>query len=184
MNDKDGISAALVMTNLIHDLYSKPGGSLSSYLSNIQRTFGLSVSYNGYLKCPPLDPAALAAFTKKIFDCLRPGNSSGSLEYWPWSKGPGYCPSSVLRLRDVTRGYDSNGDAGLPITPESEMLMFEFENGCSITIRGSGTEPKIKYYCELVGQPGENEMVLREKLINLSKWCIQEMLQPEVNGLI
>ena len=29
------------------------------------------------------------------------------------------------------------------------MLTFYFENGCTVTIRTSGTEPKIKWYSEI-----------------------------------
>ena len=75
-------------------------------------------------------------------------------------------------------GYDSRASPGekstIPTTPESEMIMYEFANGCTgkekytlllfqssggkkskkivyctVTLRTSGTEPKIKYYTEL-----------------------------------
>ena len=36
----------------------------------------------------------------------------------------------------------------LPVSPSSQMITFTFENGCVVTLRTSGTEPKIKYYTE------------------------------------
>jgi phosphomannomutase len=33
------------------------------------------------------------------------------------------------------------------------MITFTFFNGCRATLRTSGTEPKVKYYAEMVGRP-------------------------------
>lgn len=35
------------------------------------------------------------------------------------------------------------------------MITFTFENGVVITLRTSGTEPKIKYYSEMCAKPGD-----------------------------
>lgn len=43
----------------------------------------------------------------------------------------------------------------LPCSSSSYMITFYFEEGTFITIRTSGTEPKIKYYSEIVSKPGE-----------------------------
>ncbi|VDP52289.1 unnamed protein product [Schistosoma margrebowiei] len=34
------------------------------------------------------------------------------------------------------------------------MITFDFSNGVTLTLRTSGTEPKIKYYSELRSKPG------------------------------
>ena len=36
-----------------------------------------------------------------------------------------------------------------PSSKSSHMITFYFENGCVMTIRTSGTEPKIKWYTEI-----------------------------------
>ena len=36
-----------------------------------------------------------------------------------------------------------------PCSKSSEMITFYFENDCILTIRTSGTEPKIKWYSEI-----------------------------------
>jgi phosphomannomutase len=36
--------------------------------------------------------------------------------------------------------------------PASDLLAFQSEDGARLTARPSGTEPKIKFYLELVGQ--------------------------------
>ena len=55
-------------------------------------------------------------------------------------------------VRDLTTGYDSSTidkKAILPSSSSSEMITFNFTNGSVITLRTSGTEPKIKYYSEM-----------------------------------
>ena len=39
----------------------------------------------------------------------------------------------------------------LPSSASSQMITFYFENGAVLTMRTSGTEPKIKYYSEMIG---------------------------------
>ena len=47
----------------------------------------------------------------------------------------------VVKLLDYAYGLD-----GLP---KSDVLKFLLEDNCSIVVRPSGTEPKIKFYCEV-----------------------------------
>ena len=48
-------------------------------------------------------------------------------------------------------------------------------------MRGSGTEPKIKWYCELGGAASREEAV--QGVNALMELVVEEMLQPEKNGL-
>ena len=43
----------------------------------------------------------------------------------------------------------------LPTSATSQMITFYFENGSVLTMRTSGTEPKIKYYTEMIGSSRE-----------------------------
>ena len=43
----------------------------------------------------------------------------------------------------------------LPVSKSSQMITFTFEEGIVATLRTSGTEPKIKYYTEICGNPGK-----------------------------
>ena len=55
------------------------------------------------------------------------------------------------------------------------------ENGAVVTLRTSGTEPKIKYYSEMKG----SDVTQTAKLLAITiESMIQELLQPELNGLI
>lgn len=42
-----------------------------------------------------------------------------------------------------------------PKVTSSQMIIFTFENGVVITLRTSGTEPKIKYYAEMCAKLGD-----------------------------
>ncbi len=61
------------------------------------------------------------------------------------------------------------------------MITFKLDNDCLITLRTSGTEPKIKYYSEMKGDDYENT-VQRLKLIvdDMVNVC----LRPTLNNLV
>ncbi|KLJ06559.1 hypothetical protein EMPG_10046 [Blastomyces silverae] len=91
--------------------------------------------------------------TRKLFEGVRArvaGTGLGS------GKGMGMVGSlPILRWRDVTLGFDSGpagegeGEGGqLPADPNSQMVTVWSERGIRFTLRGSGTEPKIKIYIE------------------------------------
>lgn len=64
----------------------------------------------------------------------------------------------ISTVRDLTTGIDtcqSDGKSLLPSSKSSQMITFTFENGAVITLRTSGTEPKIKYYAEMCASPQE-----------------------------
>jgi phosphomannomutase len=58
---------------------------------------------------------------------------------------------------------------------------YRLVNGTVLTLRGSGTEPKIKWYCEMVGTDhAETEAQLQTFV---EKVVIEQMLEPKRNGL-
>jgi phosphomannomutase len=176
--DKDGISAAIAISDLANTLYEN-GSSLVSHLHDLQSKYGLFVSYNTYVFSYD------KAVTGRIFSRLR-GESGTDREgegYWSATQGV-----KVTQLTDVTKGYDSTSPGGrssLPLTPESEMLMFEFENQCSIILRTSGTEPKIKCYSEIASDvaSGMTEAEVKAFLVAFVEGCIHDMLEPHIHGL-
>jgi phosphomannomutase len=74
-----------------------------------------------------------------------------------------YIPSfqnfKITRIKDISLSYDSKIDLTLPVdkpvSPSSEMITFELDNDTVMTLRGSGTEPKLKYYIESKGSSME-----------------------------
>ncbi len=60
---------------------------------------------------------------------------------------------AVLRFLDAAAGEERiGGETRASGLPRGEVLAFETEAGARLTVRPSGTEPKIKFYLELVGR--------------------------------
>ncbi|RWS09628.1 phosphoglucomutase-2-like protein [Dinothrombium tinctorium] len=173
--DKDGITAAVEISQLAAYLKATKNATLAEHLLEIYKMYGYHYTIASYFLC--YDPNT----TKSIFDRLS--------NY----EGPNSYPKAVenykiTRVRDLTRGFDS-GTADhkpeLPSSSSSFMLTFYFENGVTLTIRASGTEPKIKYYSEMIASPEENDWSqIENTLRDMIEVVIKEFLQPEQNGLL
>jgi phosphomannomutase/cytidine deaminase len=169
VRDKDGVCAAAVICQLYAQLCSNEdkGGIMNEYLQNIYKKYGYFVTRNHYFKC--YDPVK----SNQIFDEIREGG-------YPEQCGP----YKIKYIRDLTNAYDNSKPDNkpvLPISKSSQMITFTFENGTVITLRNSGTEPKLKYYCEYNDKtPEEARRILDDLVLN---YFIPEFLQPEKFGL-
>ncbi|KAI1292771.1 Phosphoglucomutase-2 [Halotydeus destructor] len=173
--DKDGISAAVEVAQMAAHLRSTQNGrSLSEHLKFIYSEYGYHTSLNSYYICH--EPEII----KRIF--TRLANFHGTNTY-PDCIGV----YRIKRVRDLNRGFDSltsNNIPELPSSSSSYMLTFYFENGVVLTIRTSGTEPKIKYYTEAIAEPDlKNWQEVDKMLIDLVWNMIKVCLEPEKNGL-
>jgi len=131
--DKDGVSALGLMLQQARKLYAA-GKSFHETLMDYRRTHGFFISNNGYVICK--DPVSI----NEIFTRFR---SDGK---YVTSVGP----YKVNRIRDVTTGFDNaeaDNKCALPTTPGANMITLYFDFG-HVTIRTSGTEPKLKWYSE------------------------------------
>jgi len=64
------------------------------------------------------------------------------------------------------------------------MITFSFSNGVVMTLRTSGTEPKIKYYSEMCAKEGQTDWEkLQAELHTLATAVVETLLQPHANGL-
>ena len=61
------------------------------------------------------------------------------------------------------------------------MITFYFDDDSTCTLRNSGTEPKVKYYVEVNEKQKEKAEI---KLEELTKWVIEDLLQPKENQLV
>ncbi|XP_053564734.1 glucose 1,6-bisphosphate synthase isoform X2 [Bombina bombina] len=172
--DKDGVSAAVVAAEMATYLDSK-NINMAEQLVKIYETYGYHISKTSYFLC--YEPATI----KRIFERLR--------NYEAPKRYPEFCgPYGILHVRDATMGYDSsqqNKKSLLPLSKSSQMITFTFQNGCVATLRTSGTEPKIKYYAEMCGSPGQGEKsFLEEELKKVIAVLVENFLEPSKNGLI
>ena len=84
---------------------------------------------------------------------------------------------SVKKVKDfLEKGYIDEDEDELP---QENFLMLELENGFTVAIRPSGTEPKIKYY--LFGSGEKNTIDLEKskeevsaKMKEISEWLLKD----------
>ncbi|GFY60974.1 phosphoglucomutase-2 [Trichonephila inaurata madagascariensis] len=176
--DKDGIRAALQMTQMAAFIYSH-GGILCDLLRDTYLKYGYHVSCNSYFICH--DPAAITS----MFDKLRNFNGVPN-EYPKFLEGD--TPFPIVGVRDLTTGFDSlqpDQKAILPCSSSTQMITFYFENGCEATIRTSGTEPKVKFYTEIIAKvPHEEWANVKKLLIKMVDSMVDNWMQPKKNGFL
>eukprot|EP00922_Rhytidocystis_sp_ex-Travisia-forbesii_P053142 GHVS01078816.1.p1 GENE.GHVS01078816.1~~GHVS01078816.1.p1 ORF type:complete len:753 (+),score=139.45 GHVS01078816.1:201-2459(+) len=162
VRDKDGISALGCFVEMCEEQNSK-GENVQDRLASIRRRIGHFVTNNSYYICQV--PKAMQA----LFDDFRNGGS------YKWTLGD----FTVEAIRDVTVGYDSrrpDKKCLFPITPTAQMVTLYFGNGAVLTLRGSGTEPKIKWYAEMSGDDPTKTKQMLQKMVDA---VITHILQPE-----
>ena len=80
--------------------------------------------------------------------------------------------SKVVLVKDygVLKTYDAEGNAApLDMPATSNVLQWFTEDGVKISVRPSGTEPKIKFYCEVAGKMGCPNCYADARTIALAK---------------
>ncbi|CAH0581574.1 unnamed protein product [Chrysodeixis includens] len=182
--EKDGVSAAVQVASLASHLYTR-GSTVLQQLHSLYAQYGYHVTHNAYYLC--YEPATI----QKIFRRIRNYTCQGE-----YPKKVGAC--EIVYINDFTAGYkwpeNINGEAHLNVLgtgldqdyTSGEMIIFRCSNGLSVTVRTSGTEPKLKYYSELVCEaPTKSEQQsMNTKLKVMVKEFVEELLQPAENGLI
>lgn len=176
--DKDGISAAVMLAQCADYLLSVHGRTLEQQLDELYTLYGYHYNLNSYYICH--EPSTI----ERIFRTVQ-------LEY-PVGFGSEF---RVTRVRDLNTGYDSvhpDKPADLPASSSSYMLTLFVDEDMTFTIRTSGTEPKIKYYSEIVAQmPSSQNSAIRSqakraaqlKLRRLVEMAIEVCLKPSENLL-
>jgi phosphomannomutase len=137
VRDKDGIGAALRLCELARFLRAR-GRTLLDQLDSLLVAHGLSHQVQWSVVLPGSEGRA------------RIGAAMAQLRKAP----PGQIRASrVSRVLDAAAGEERTDGvcrpSGLPL---SDVLAFQAEDGSRLTVRPSGTEPKIKFYLELAGR--------------------------------
>ncbi|KAK7023829.1 hypothetical protein R3P38DRAFT_2531749 [Favolaschia claudopus] len=147
IRDKDGVAASVAFAQLVVSLVGQ-GKTVLSYLEELYQRYGYFQTSNSYFVCK--DPSTI----DKIFERLRNYHSDTTPAYPKQIAG-----MAITSVVDLTTGYDStNPPTYKPSLPLSSGHMIQFrarkEDGTKLvlTIRTSGTEPKIKYYLEAQGE--------------------------------
>jgi phosphomannomutase len=113
------------------------GSSVGAHMTALYEEHGYFVTNNKYLFIQ--DPAAVPCIFERL---IAGGKYTKALRQWP-----------VASVRDLHgEGVDTaqpDGKPRLPTSTSTHMLTYTFQNGAVITLRTSGTEPKLKYYAEM-----------------------------------
>lgn len=148
VRDKDGVNAALLICEMAA-YYKKQEVSLANKLSELYKKYGYSLN-------------KLLSYTfegevgmEKMQDFMKSMREAGSA----------FGDFEILKVTDYSAGVN-----GLP---KSDVLQFNLCNDCSVIIRPSGTEPKLKFY---LFANGENEQIAKEKNETLHRF-IDEMIE-------
>ncbi|CCM02916.1 uncharacterized protein FIBRA_05030 [Fibroporia radiculosa] len=164
IRDKDGVAASVMFVEMVTSLHAQ-GKTASSHLQELYTRYGYFQTSNSYFICN--DPLTI----DKIFAKIR--NYDGTAT----SVRPNY-PRTIAGLNvtsvcDLTVGYDSaNPPTYKPAMPLSSGHMIQFraqspngESKITLTVRTSGTEPKIKYYLEGSGKNAIEVGVLLPRVV-------------------
>ncbi len=134
VRDKDGIGAALVTADMAGWVAAR-GTTVLGYLEEIQREFGVYVSKQRSFTLPGASGAETIA---RVMDAFRrdPPTQVGA--------------RAVDWVKDyLARTRTAHGRTEPLSLPPSNVLAYGLTGGAQVTLRPSGTEPKIKYYFEL-----------------------------------
>jgi phosphomannomutase len=135
--DKDGISSAVRVCELARHLKGS-GLGLLDQLERLLVRHGLSHQVQWSVTLPGASGQA------------RIAAAMAELRRRPLAAIAG---RPVVRVLDVLTGEERVGrESRLCGLPSSDVLAFHTEDGSRLTVRPSGTEPKIKFYLELAGR--------------------------------
>jgi phosphomannomutase len=133
VRDKDGIGAALVAMQMLSGLKDQ-GRTVWDVLDSLDERFGAYRTHSFSHRLGEAGPTTEQILADVLSD--------------PPSAGAGV--RSVIDLR-------SEGDL-----PPTDGVLIRYEDHSRLIVRPSGTEPKVKFYLEAVGEAGEAEKRLRD----------------------
>ena len=139
VRDKDGISATLILLDLASSLKAR-GQTLWDAYKRLDQRHGAHRSTQVAIKMDGADGARAIQGAMKALRENPPTELAGS---------------DVVQMRDVQSRISMDCKTGqstqIPLPP-SNVLEFTLEDDSRVLARPSGTEPKIKFYVEVVGK--------------------------------
>lgn len=146
VRDKDAVNAACMICEMF-SFYKSQGISLIEKLNELFQKYGYCMntlhSYefegaSGFEKMQNI----MKTFRESVGNDLRINS---------------FANKKILKVLDYNKGID-----GLP---KSDVLKYLLDDGCSVVIRPSGTEPKIKIYISVLASTKENAIIVEKNLI-------------------
>lgn len=141
VRDKDGVNGAYMICEMF-SYYATKGISLLDKLDELYKTYGYCLNT---LHSYEFDGSVGFAKMQSIMQALR-----GQITELGGKK--------VIKLLDYAQGVD-----GLP---KSDVLKFLLEDNCSLVVRPSGTEPKLKIYLSVSAENKEVAEIIESVLFD------------------
>lgn len=155
VRDKDAVIASMLICEMAA-FYKQEGKNLIEVLEELYKKYGYFICAQKSFTC---EGESGMKQIKAIMENLRnnmPKNINGS---------------KVVKVDDYVNSvsYDLKNNIETEITlPKSDVLCYYLEDGCSLIVRPSGTEPKIKFYLSAVG---EDRLKSNQKIDGLTVYC-------------
>ncbi|MCD7723102.1 MAG: phospho-sugar mutase [Clostridiales bacterium] len=151
--DKDAVVAAMLICETAA-FYKLQGKNLIEVMNEIYAEFGY---YKNSVKSYEFEGAAGMKKMESIMNSLRD------------SAPQQLAKSQIIKIDDyktsISKDLISGSETEIDL-PKSNVLSYEAENGCTLIIRPSGTEPKIKAYVTAVGSSAAQSASIAEVLTN------------------
>ncbi len=141
VRDKDGVNACMLIAEAASWYKKMYNKTLVDAIDMLYEQYGYFGDKVASFVCPGKDGLETM---QKLMASLRenPPTEIGS--------------AKVVALRDYQKSTRVEGDKVEALTlPKSNVLYFELENDAWVCVRPSGTEPKIKLYCNAVSNNAE-----------------------------
>eukprot|EP01006_Ploeotia_vitrea_P055746 TRINITY_DN68029_c6_g1_i1.p1 TRINITY_DN68029_c6_g1~~TRINITY_DN68029_c6_g1_i1.p1 ORF type:complete len:603 (+),score=67.13 TRINITY_DN68029_c6_g1_i1:35-1810(+) len=170
--DKDGMRTAITFS-LMAQWLSQQGTDVIATLTDLYTKYGYHHMVNKYFFC--YNPDNMRA----CFAAMQERYKAGLPFTIEAKDGTKY---TVQNVRDLQTGFDSSTadkKAALPVDAKACMITFSCDDGSWFTARGSGTEPKVKYYTEVVAPTKEEAGVASAKF---TETVLAEFMQAEKYG--
>ncbi|MBS6736220.1 MAG: phospho-sugar mutase [Clostridiales bacterium] len=141
VRDKDGVNGAYIICEMF-SYYASRGITLMDKLEELYKTYGYCLNT---LHSYTFEGSAGFAKMQAIMQEFRSGIGS-------------FGGKRVVKLLDYVSGID-----GLP---RSDVLKFLLEDNCSVVVRPSGTEPKLKLYISVSAKDRETAEMEEKEIVN------------------
>lgn len=152
VRDKDAVVASMLICEMAA-YYRTQGKSLDDVITELYKEFGY---YKNKTVSFEFDGAAGLEKMGGIMTSLRENHPDE------------ICGRKVTVVNDYKLSLKTdkaNGTTAEIKLPKSNVIAFMLDDGCSITVRPSGTEPKIKLYITAVGENEESAIKIADQLV-------------------
>lgn len=142
VRDKDAVVASMLICEMMA-YYKQKGFTLIQVLNNIYQRYGIQLNSQGNFTCEGVTGMEKM---KKIMSDLRE-NPPKEIAGINVIEIADYSVSKIFNITDGTQQQIK--------LPKSDVIVYKLKNKCSVVIRPSGTEPKIKTYYSVVAKNKE-----------------------------